>query len=465
MTEAWLLLLLAIVLIAANALFVAAEFAFVTVDRPTVDRAAESGDRRARSLQAGLRKLSTELSGAQLGITVTSLMVGFIAEPSIATLLRVPLEAAGLPEGSALGVALTLAFIIATGTQMVFGELVPKNWAIAEPLRIGRAVAGMQRGFTWFAGPLIRVLNGGANRIVRMFGIEPREELASARSARELQSLAERSGEQGTLEPRVARRLARAAEMRERTASDAMTPRTRVHFVEADASVADVLALASRTGHARFPVMGENVDEIVGVAHFKRALAVPSRSRRSMTVAEIALPVASVPSTMPLSAVLAALREGSQVAVVVDEYGGTDGIVTLEDLVEEIVGEIEDEQDRPVSRHRRLRDGRWSLSGLLRPDEAGEVMGLELPEARESDTLGGLLTERLERFPRVGDVVELEARDESARDEDGLPTPVTANMRVTRLDGHRVDRVVVEVVAPPEPDSESTDDPREEAGR
>ncbi|WP_062318420.1 hemolysin family protein [Demequina maris] len=465
MTEAWLLLLLAIVLIAANALFVAAEFAFVTVDRPTVDRAAESGDRRARSLQAGLRKLSTELSGAQLGITVTSLMVGFIAEPSIATLLRVPLEAAGLPEGSALGVALTLAFIIATGTQMVFGELVPKNWAIAEPLRIGRAVAGMQRGFTWFAGPLIRVLNGGANRIVRMLGIEPREELASARSARELQSLAERSGEQGTLEPRVARRLARAAEMRERTASDAMTPRTRVHFVEADASVADVLALASRTGHARFPVMGESVDEIVGVAHFKRALAVPSRARKSMTVAEIALPVASVPSTMPLSAVLAALREGSQVAVVVDEYGGTDGIVTLEDLVEEIVGEIEDEQDRPVSRHRRLRDGRWSLSGLLRPDEAGEVMGLELPEARESDTLGGLLTERLERFPRVGDVVELEARDESARDEDGLPTPVTASMRVTRLDGHRVDRVVVEVVAPPEPDAESTDDAREEAGR
>ncbi|WP_062297012.1 hemolysin family protein [Demequina maris] len=465
MTEAWLLLLLAIVLIAANALFVAAEFAFVTVDRPTVDRAAEAGDRRARSLQAGLRNLSTELSGAQLGITVTSLMVGFIAEPSIATLLRVPLEAAGLPEGSALGVALTLAFIIATGTQMVFGELVPKNWAIAEPLRIGRAVAGMQRGFTWFAGPLIRVLNGGANRIVRMFGIEPREELASARSARELQSLAERSGEQGTLEPRVARRLARAAEMRERTASDAMTPRTRVHFVEADASVADVLALASRTGHARFPVMGENVDEIVGVAHFKRALAVPSRSRKSMTVAEIALPVASVPSTMPLSAVLAALREGSQVAVVVDEYGGTDGIVTLEDLVEEIVGEIEDEQDRPVSRHRRLRDGRWSLSGLLRPDEAGEVMGLELPEARESDTLGGLLTERLERFPRVGDVVELEARDESARDEDGLPTPVTASMRVTRLDGHRVDRVVVEVVAPPEPDADTTDDAHEEAGR
>ncbi|SEJ45817.1 hemolysin family protein [Demequina mangrovi] len=457
MTEAWLLLLLAIVLIGVNALFVAAEFAFVTVDRPTVDRAAEAGDRRASSLQKGLRKLSTELSGAQLGITVSSLMVGFIAEPSIATLVRVPLESLGLPESSALGVSLALAFLLATGTQMVFGELVPKNWAIAEPLRVGRAVAGAQRGFTWFAGPLIHVLNGAANRIVRAFGMEPREELASARSARELQSLAERSAEQGTLEPRVARRLARAAELKERTASDAMTPRTRVHFLAATDSVADLLVLASRTGHARFPVTGEDVDEIVGVAHFKRALAVPARARKDTPVSAIGLPVTSVPSTMPLTSVLAALREGSQVAVVVDEYGGTDGIVTLEDLVEEIVGEIEDEQDRPVSRHRRLRDGRWSLSGLLRPDEAGEVMGLELPEARESDTLGGLLTERLERFPHVGDTVDLDARDESVRDEDGIATPVIARVRVTRVDGHRVDRVVVEAV-PVRSDDESGPD-------
>ncbi|WP_062518106.1 hemolysin family protein [Demequina gelatinilytica] len=456
MTQAWLLLLLTLALIAANALFVAAEFAFVTVDRPTVDREASAGDRRARSLRMGLTRLSTELSGAQLGITVSSLLVGFIAEPSVATLLRGPLESLGLPEETSLGVALTLAFILATGTQMVFGELVPKNWAIAEPLRVGRAVAGAQRGFTWFAGPLIGVLNGAANRIVRMLGMEPREELASARTARELHSLAERSGAQGTLEPRVARRLARAAEMKERTASDAMTPRTRVHFVAHDAPVAEVLALASRTGHARFPVTGESVDQIVGVAHFKRALAVPARSRRSVAVSEICLPVASVPSTMPLSAVLEALRSGSQVAVVVDEYGGTDGVVTLEDLVEEIVGEIEDEQDRPVSRHRRLQDGSWSLSGLLRPDEAGEVMGLELPEARESDTLGGLLTEVLERFPRVGDEVELAARDESRRDDDGIAMPVVARARVTRLDGHRVDRVIVTVAAP---------SPAEEAGR
>jgi len=457
MTEVWLLLLV-VLLIGANALFVAAEFAFVTVDRPTVDRAASAGDRRASSLQKGIKKLSTELSGAQLGITVTSLLVGFIAEPSIAALLRGPIEDLGLPEASALGLSLTLAFVIATASQMVFGELIPKNWAIAEPMRVGRAVAGAQRGFTWFAGPLIHVLNGAANRIVRALGIEPREELASARSASELHSLAEYSAAQGTLEPRVARRLARAAEIRERTASDAMTPRTRVHFVRAEDPVTTVLELASATGHARFPATGENVDDVAGFAHFKRALAVPARKRATTTVAEILMPVESVPSTMPLSAVLDALRRGSQIAVVVDEYGGTDGIVTLEDLVEEIVGEIQDEQDRPVSRHRRLRDGRWSLSGLLRPDEAGDVMGLALPEARESDTLGGLLTESLERFPAVGDTVELDARDEAHRDEDGIATPVIARVTVTRLDGHRVDRVVVEVTPVVDADDAQADD-------
>lgn len=446
MTQSWLLLVLALLLIGANAIFVAAEFAFVTVDRPTVEKAAKDGDRRAASLQAGIKKLSTELSGAQLGITVTSLLVGFIAEPSLAVLLRGPLESAGLPEASSLAVALALAFLIATVTQMVFGELVPKNWALAEPLRVGRAVAGANRGFTWFAGPLIRVLNGSANRIVRAFGLEPREELASARSAQELESLAKRSAARGTLEPRVARRLSRASEMKDKTASDAMTPRTRVDFLEGEDSIDVMLKAASRTGHARFPVMGEDVDDIIGIAHFKTALAVPVRQRKTTTMKDICLPVEHVPSSMPLSAVLDALRTGSQVAVVVDEYGGTDGIVTLEDLVEEIVGEIEDEQDRPVARFRRIGERRWSLSGLLRPDEAGDIAHVEIEEARESDTLGGLLTEKLERFPAVGDSIDLEARDEENLDDDDLATHVVVRLTVTRVDGHRVDRLVFAVI-------------------
>ncbi|WP_298459250.1 hemolysin family protein [uncultured Cellulomonas sp.] len=459
MTTEWLLLLLVLVLIGLNALFVAAEFALVTVDRPTVARLAESGDQRGTSIQAALRSLSTQLSGAQLGITVTSLVVGFIAEPSIATLLREPLEASGMAEPLSAGIALTAAFLIATASQMVFGELVPKNWAISEPLRVGRVVAGPQRAFSWITGPLLRFLNGSANRLVRAMGIEPQEELASARSAQELGSLAARSAERGLLDAEAARRLEHTVELRDRTAADAMTPRPRVRFLDATDPVDEVLALAARTGHARFPVLGENVDDVVGVVHFKHALAVPPAERRRRTVGEISRGVRAVPSAMPLDAVLAELRQGLQMAVVVDEYDGTDGIITLEDLVEEIVGEIQDEQDRPVSRHRQLTDGSWSLSGLLRPDEAGEITGIEVPDGAESDTLGGLVTERLERFPVVADEVLVDARDSTRPDSDGLPTPVQVRLRVTRLDGRRVDRLHLEVVDP-----DPTDDGRPRRG-
>lgn len=445
MSPEWLLVLLALALIAANAVFVAAEFALVTVDRPTIARLAAEGDRRAGSVRTALDRLSTQLSGAQLGITVTSLVVGFIAEPSVAALLRGPLESWGLPEQTAAATALTLAFLLATATQMVFGELVPKNWAISEPVRVGRAVAGAQRAFTWAAGPLLAVLNGSANRIVRALGIEPAEELASARSAQELGSLAARSAEHGLLDAQTADRLAHSVALGERTASDAMTPRPRVRFLAHDDPVGEVLELTARTGHARFPVLGDDVDDVRGVVHFKDALAVPAAARATRTVGEVLRELPAVPSTMPLDATLTVLRRGLQMAVVVDEYGGTDGVLTLEDLVEELVGEIEDEQDRPLSAHRRVDEHRWSLSGLLRPDEAGEAAGLELPEARESDTLGGLVTERLERFPELGDEVVLEARDTTRRDVDGLSRPVLVRLTVTRLDGWRVDRLLLAV--------------------
>lgn len=440
----WLLLAAVVILIAANATFVAAEFALVTVDRPTVSRLSET-DAKAASLREALRTMSTQLSGAQLGITITSLVVGFIAEPSIAALLEVPIEAVGLPEETASVVAFTAAFLIVTVVQMVFGELVPKNWAIAEPLKVGRAVVGFQRAFTWVSRPLLWFLNGTANRLVRAFGMEPHEELASARSAQELGSLAARSARQGLLGEDLARRLEHSVALGERTASDAMTPRPRVRFLELDQTAADVLDAVRATGHARFPVTGDSVDDVRGVVHFKDAVAVPAAERATTPVAGLIRPMRAVPSTMPLGPVLEVLRRGVQTAVVVDEYGGTDGIVTLEDVVEEIVGEIDDEQDRPTRAYRELGERRWSLSGLLRPDEVGETLNLELPEGRESDTLGGLITEELERFPRIGDEVVLAVRDESRPDDDGLPSPAQARLTVTRLDGWRVDRLTLAV--------------------
>ncbi|MFY1696228.1 MULTISPECIES: hemolysin family protein [unclassified Solwaraspora] len=440
----WILLGVAVLLIAANALFVAAEFAFVTVDRATVERQAAAGDRRSASLLRGLRTLSTQLSGAQLGITVTSLVVGFLAEPSLATVLRGPLGLTGLPDAATTAISLTLALILATCFQMIFGELVPKNWAIAEPLRVGRVVAGAQRGFTTAAGPLIRFLNGTANRILRAFGIEPTEELASARTPQELASLVSRSGAEGTLDAETAELVSRSIDFGERTAADVMTPRPRVRFVAADAPVAEVLRLAAATGHARFPVTGDGVDEVLGAVHFKHALAVPAGERDGRPVRSVMVELPEVPETAELDPLLATLRgRGLQMAVVVDEYGGTAGIVTLEDLVEEIVGEIADEQDRPTGRHLQAADGSWQLSGLLRPDEAARLTGLDLPEGRISDTLGGVIIEELGRLPRVGDTVMVVADDREHPDSDGLPTAVPVDLTVTRVDGRRVDRLLL----------------------
>jgi len=452
MTE-WLLLGIAVALIAANAVFVAAEFALVTVDRATVDQHAEAGDARSVGLRKGLRTLSTQLSGAQLGITVTSLAVGFLAEPSLGQLLRGPLGAVGLSGAAVSAIAVTVAVLVATGFQAVFGELVPKNWAISEPLRVGRVVVGPQRAFTRVAFPLIRLLNGSANKLLRTFGIEPVEELASARNPRELASLAVRSGDQGTLDRRTADLIERAVEFGGRTAADVMTPRARVRFVAADVSAGEVLMVAAQTGHARFPVTGESVDDVLGAVHFKHALAVPNEQRQTTAARDIVREVPVVPGTMPLDNLLRALRGSSmQLAVVVDEYGGTDGVVSLEDLVEEIVGEIQDEQDRPLARARRLRDGSWSLSGLLRPDEASDLTGLELPEAEDSDTLGGLVAERLERLAEAGDSVELDAQDTEVLDDDGLPTPVRVRLDVTRVDGRRTDRLLLTRLTPEQVD-------------
>jgi CBS domain containing-hemolysin-like protein len=443
MTE-WALLGLVVLLVVANGLFVAAEFSLVTVDRPTVEREAANGDLRAERLLGALRGLSTQLSGAQLGITVTSLVVGFIAEPSLATILRGPLGLTGLSDTAVTATAFAVAFVVVTGFQMVFGELVPKNWAIAEPLRVGRAVIGFQRGFTTVSGPAIAVLNGMANWIVRRLGIEPAEELASARSPEELASLALRSAQQGTLAAGTAELLSRSIEFGDRRAADVMTPRPRVRFVHAEDAVTTVLDLTTRTGHARFPVIGESVDDVLGMVHFKHAVAVPYEERPGTPVAQVVHDLPAVPATMELDPLLRALRRsGPQMAVVVDEYGGTDGIVTLEDLVEEIVGEIDDEQDRPVGQMRELSDGAWSLSGLLRPDEIEQLTGLELPEGEESDTLGGLVVERLGRMPEVGDAVILTASDHADLDEDGLPRAAKVRLEVARLDGRRVDRLVL----------------------
>ncbi|MGY1777011.1 hemolysin family protein [Geodermatophilus sp. SYSU D00804] len=443
----WLLVLVGVLLVLACAGFVAFEFALVTVDRATVERETEAGVRGSAGVLAALRTLSTQLSGAQLGITVTNLAIGFVAEPSIAALLRGPLESAGLSGAAARSVSITLALVLATVLTMVFGELVPKNVAISQPLRTARAVAGFQRGFTKATSLVIRFLNGWANAMLRrLFGVEPQEELASARSPEELTSLVRRSGRQGTLPAETAVMLERGLAFGELRASDAATPRTRMTTVPADAPVAEVLTAARDSGHSRFPVVADGgVDDVVGMVHVKHALAVARDRRADTPVSAVMLPPLFVPTSRRLDDLLGDLRRGGlQMAVVVDEYGGTDGVVTVEDLVEEIVGDLTDEHDQETGDDVVDRgDGTWSVSGLLRPDEVAAATGLAVPADRHWETLGGLVLHVLGRIPEVGDRIEARPAlpPELAAEAEGLPAGVW--VQVERVDGTRVERAVV----------------------
>ncbi len=437
-----LLLLVSLVLILACGTFVAAEFSFVTVDRSSVDRDAQAGDRRAEGVKSALGRLSTHLSAAQVGITVTNLIIGFLAEPSISRLIDGPLESLGVSPGAVTGIAVAIAFILANGMTMVFGELVPKNLAIARPLATAKAVQGFQRGFTGVIEPLVRATNGIANSILKRMGVEPQEELASARSPEELGSLVRRSADQGTLAGPTADLLEKSLEFGEHRADDAMTPRVKVTTIAPDLPVMAVVEAARRSGRSRFPVVAEGSEMVEGVVHVKHAVGVPYEDRESVTVREVMVDPVLVPSTMELDPLLSELRKtGLQFAVVVDEFGSFDGIVTLEDLIEEIVGEVRDEHDHQEDPVREIGDGIWGISGLLRPDEIDDQTGVILPENEDYETVAGLIGFELGRVPGRGDVVTVEATD---KDHHRL----LAELTVLRMDGLRVDRVRLERIVP-----------------
>jgi CBS domain containing-hemolysin-like protein len=317
--------------------------------------------------------------------------------------------------------------VLATGVTMVFGELVPKNLAIARPLATARAVQRFMRVFTGATAIVIRAFNGTANAILRRLGIEPQEELASARSPEELSSLVRRSAEQGTLELETARLVERSITFGDRRAADVMTPRVRVQTVRSDAAVIDVLRQARASGRSRFPVLDAD-GAVAGAVHVKHAMGVPNERRSEVPVSHVMVEPVLVPSSVELDPLLTMLRGGGlQMGIVVDEWGNVDGIVTLEDLIEEIVGDVRDEYDPQDDSIRRDGDA-WNVSALLRPDELAGRIGVTLPEDEEYETLGGLIGLQLERMPEAGDAVEV----------DGV------RLTVLSMDGLRVDRVRLE---------------------
>ncbi|WP_329320384.1 hemolysin family protein [Streptomyces sp. NBC_01262] len=427
--SSWLLLATAFVLILANGFFVAAEFGLVTVERPAAERAAAEGDRRARSVVEALRKLSFQLSGTQLGITITSLVVGMLAEPALAVLLAGPVTAIGIPEGAAPTIAVVIGMGLASAVQMVIGELVPKNWAVSRPLQVARMVAGPQRAFSALFRPVIEFLNTAANRLVRALGVEPADELASARTPTELVSLARHSARAGVIEQDTADLFVRTISLGDLTAENVMTPRVRVSALEDTATAADVLNLTRATGLSRFPVYRERLDDTIGMVGLKDALAVPAHLRDRTPVGRIAVAPLLVPETLPVQQLLEQLRSQQPIAVVVDEYGGTAGLVTLEDIVEELVGEVRDEHDTvdlpelaPVQPDGAGRPA-WDADGSCRVDILARI-GLAAPEG-PYETVAGLVADLLGRIPVPGDVAQLPGWE----------------LRVREVSHHRAERV------------------------
>ncbi len=403
MTE-WLLVLAGVLLTAGTAVFVAVEFSLVALDRPTVQRAIDDGDGRASTVLSSLRRLSTQLSAAQVGITLTTLVLGYLATPSLGSLLQGPLSRTPLQGEALVSVAATLALVLATLFSMIFGELVPQFLGISAPLATAKVVAGPVRVFAMIARPLIVVLNGAANLALRAVGVEPQEELSGARTPQELASLVRRSAEVGTLGKGTARLVTRTLGFGEQTAADVMSPRARATSIERTGTAEDVVALARSTGHSRFPVTGEDWDDIDGVVHVKRAIAVPHARRADVPVSALMVAPVLVPETIRLDPLLLMLREaGLQLAVVVDEYGGTAGVVTLEDVIEEIVGEVSDEHDRFRAESRAGADGSWTVPGLWRPDEVRDRIGVPVPDGPAYETVGGYVMAVLGRVPRAGD--------------------------------------------------------------
>ena len=431
------MLVLGLVLTAGTFVFVSAEFSLVAIDQAVVEKRAEEGQRGAARVLRATKTLSTQLSGAQVGITLTTILLGYTTQSTIASLLESALGSAGVAWGLATGTAAFAAAVFINVFSMLFGELVPKNLALAHPMDTARAVAPFQMAFTTVFAPVIWVLGGTANWVLRRMGIEPREEISSARSAGELAALVEHSAEEGTFDTSTASLFTNSIRMSRLCAADFMTDRGRVRTLPEGASAADVIALAASTGHSRFPVIGEDSDDVVGLVSLRRAVAVPHERRAEVPVVSASLlaPAPSVPETVPIGPLMVQLRdEGLQMAVVVDEYGGVSGIVTLEDVIEEIVGEVSDEHDQRRLGIRPRPDGTLLVPGTLRPDELKARTGIALPDDGPYDTLGGLVMNELGDIPAVGQRLQV----------DGI------GLEVAQMQGRRVTQIAL--TPPPEPE-------------
>ncbi|GGV67840.1 membrane protein [Streptomyces longisporoflavus] len=433
MLSAVLGLLAVLVLTAGTGYFVAQEFAYVAADRLALAREAAAGDRRAARAVQVLGRLSFMLSGAQLGITVTGLVVGFLAEPSVSGLLKPALDGTGLSDGVVSTLSVVLGFVVATVLQMVVGELAPKNFALAVPERLAKSLAASTLTYLKVVGPVVRVFDGAADRLLRRFGIEPVEELHHGATLEELSHLIGESREHGQLPRESAELLDHALEFSERTLGEVLVPRADVTFVRKDATAHEAVRLIAGHGHSNYPVMGDHPDDVAGVLGVRELMRLPADRLDRTTAGEQARRPLLLPDTLPLPGAVAQMRErDDEFAVVLDEHGGVAGIVTYEDIAEELVGDIADESDTVVELA--VADGAgWFVDAGRRLDEVADATGIDLPEEDDYDTVAGLIVDRLGRFPAIGDRL-------TVRLSDGSPVAIV----VLGLDRHVPERVRIE---------------------
>ncbi len=415
-------LLLVAVLIVANGLFVAFEFGLVAARQGVLEEAAAGGDRKAVAAVKQLGQLSFVLSSAQFGITATSLVVGFLAEDALGdAVVRPLLRLVGAGDAAATGVAVAIAFVISTVLQMLLGELAPKNLALAKPERTAIALALPMRLFGVVLGPVIRLFDAAAATITRrVFSVEVADERMGGHSPDELTRIIAASREGGELTDEQGQMLARAVALGDRRVHEVMVPRPQVEFLSVEDTIDDLRAAARRTGHSRFPLRTPDEDDVVGTVHIKDVLAVAPADRPTTKLGAIAQPAIVVPESEPLRRLLGRLRSSSRTfALVIDEYGAVAGIVTVEDVVEELVGEIEDEFDNEVGPVQQIAEGRWLLDGSVRIDTASEALGWDVPSG-DYETIAGFVIDQLGRIPRTGSTVQMDGWQVVAQQVEGV---------------------------------------------
>ena len=399
-------LLIVVVITGATAYFVAQEFAFMAVDRSSLTAAATEGDTGAARALAITRRTSFLLSGAQLGITVTGLLVGYVAEPLIGAAIGEALGGIDVPKTLGVAIGTVLALTASTFIQMIFGELFPKNLAIAKPQPIATALAPSTRWYLAIFGPVIRVFDGASNLLLRLLRIEPVHDVEYSATRGDLEHIVAESRESGDLRPGLSLLLDRMLDFPDRTVEHAMIPRARTGVVDPETTIREVREMMA-TGHTRYPVVDD--DDVIGMVVLTDLLNEADDALRERPVTAVMRAPLLVPTSMRLPDALVMLRgTANRLACVIDEYGGFAGVLAREDLAEEIVGEITDEHDPDpgIDPYERRPDGSWLLPGEMPHDEVERIIDEELPEG-DYETLAGLIIARHGRLPRVGQEIRV----------------------------------------------------------